>query len=546
MELDDLGPRKADRVHHHGHHKLDDSDAQSSSATETPPLDTVQPAQLHGTATPDQEPAVLDRVSSGPAYSVFSKRTKLWVIFMAACASFVSPMTANIYFPALNPIAADLGVSIQLINLTLTTYMVFQAISPTIVGDFGDMAGRRPAFIVSFTIYVLANLGLALQKNYPALLVLRMLQSAGSSGTLSLSYAVVADVAVSAERGKYMGFVGAGINVGPALSPVLGGLLAHYLGWPAIFWFCLIYAAVWLVPFTLAVPETCRAVVGNGSIPPRGWNKTVFELIDCRRRLGSRSASPEEENAPRRHWRVPNPLNALKVVFEKDIALLLFYNTMIYLVFILIAATLSTEFADIYHLTDLQIGLCYLPYGLGCCAAALAQGYILDANYRRVARKIGFTIDYKRGDDLAKFPIEKARLMPVYPVLTTGIAAVICYGWVLQAEANLAGPLVLVFLVGLCVTGSFSMINTLLVDLYPEAPATAVAANNFMRCLFGAAGTAFIESMLAAMGRGWTFTFWALILVVFSPILWVLTVKGPKWREERRIRKLKQRKGSPS
>ncbi|KAL1841171.1 hypothetical protein VTJ49DRAFT_7340 [Mycothermus thermophilus] len=521
---------------------LNGSATPTSGTADTLPIESTDENASDGTAA-DLEPTTLQPVSSGPAYSVFPKRTKHWIIFMAACASFVSPMTANIYFPALNPIAADLGVSVNLINLTLTTYMIFQAISPTIVGDFGDMAGRRPAFILAFTIYVLANLGLALQKNYAALLVLRMLQSAGSSGTLSLSFAVVADVAVSAERGKYMGFVGAGINIGPALSPVLGGILAEYLGWPAIFWFCLIYAAVWLIPYTLAVPETCRAVVGNGSIPPRGWNMTLLDLVSCHGRDPNNQNPDQDATAPRRQWRIPNPLNALKVAFEKDISLLLFYNTMIYLVFILIAATLSTELAEIYHLTDLQIGLCYLPYGIGCCVAAIAQGYILDANYRRTARKIGFTIDYKRGDDLREFPIEKARILPVYPVLSVGIAAVICYGWVLQAETSLAGPLVLLFVVGLCVTGSFSILNTLLVDLYPEAPATAVAANNFVRCLFGAAGTAFIESMLAAMGRGWTFTFWALVLVVFSPALWVLTVRGPRWREERRIRKLKEKEG---
>ncbi|KAK4097399.1 MFS general substrate transporter, partial [Parathielavia hyrcaniae] len=432
------------------------------------------------------DPEQLRQVPSGPAYSVFSKSTKRWIIAMAACASFVSPMTANIYFPALNPIAAALGVSINLINLTLTTYMVFQALSPTVVGDFGDMAGRRPAFIMCFAIYMLANLGLALQNNYAALLVLRMLQSAGSSGTLSLSYAVVADMAVSAERGKYMGIVGAGINIGPALSPVIGGVLAEYLGWRAIFWFCLIYAAVWFVPYTLAVPETCRRVVGNGSVPARGWNMTALDLFRCRQKP-PRTGDDPDSVALERKLRFPNPLNALRVVFEKDLALLLFYNTMIYLVFILIAATLSTEFAAIYHLTDLQVGLCYLPYGLGCCLAAIMQGYLLDSNYRRVARNIGFTIDYKRGDDLRSFPIEKARLLPVYPILATGIAAVICYGWVLQAETNLAGPLVLLFVVGLCVTGSFGILNTLLVDLYPEAPATAVAANNLVRCLFGAA-----------------------------------------------------------
>jgi MFS family permease len=489
-----------------------------------------------GTAAAERDPEAMERVPSGPAYSTFSKPMKKWIIAMVTISSFVSPMTANIYFPALNAIAGSLGVSINLINLTLTTYMILQGIAPTLFGDFGDMAGRRPAFIVAFTIYFFANLGLALQNKYAALLVLRMMQSAGSSGTLALGYAVVADVAVSAERGKYMGIVGAGINIGPAISPVLGGILSQYLGWRAIFWFCLIFTAVWMIPYVLFVPETCRKVVGNGSIPPQRWNRTVLEYIRLRRH-----PPVTKETVPVRKLRFPNPLRALGVVFEKDLSIILFYNTMIYLCFILVTATLSTQFKAIYGLDDLIIGLCYLPYGLGCCAAALTQGYVLDWNYRRIARRIGFTINLRRGDDLAKYPIERARLQPMIPMTALGAMALICYGWVLNAETGLAGPLVLLFVIGLCLTGSFSILSTLVVDLYPEAPATAVAANNLFRCLFGAGGTAVIETVLKAWGRGWTFTFLALVVVVFSPILWVSMTWGPRWREERRVRKLKEK-----
>ncbi|KAJ9149531.1 Chloramphenicol resistance protein [Coniochaeta hoffmannii] len=514
---------------------LADDDQRSTQDEESPDEEDDAPSEA-GTAEPERDPEAMQRVPSGPAYSAFSKPMKKWIIAMVTVSSFVSPMTANIYFPALNPIANDLGVSINLINLTLTTYMILQGIAPTLFGDFGDMAGRRPAFIVAFTIYFFANLGLALQDKYAALLVLRMMQSAGSSGTLALGYAVVADVAVSAERGKYMGIVGAGINIGPAISPVLGGILSQYLGWRAIFWFCLIFTAVWLIPYVLFVPETCRKVVGNGSIPPQRWNRTILEYIRLRRH-----PPVVKETVPVRKLRFPNPLKALGVVFEKDLGIILFYNTMIYLCFILVTATLSTQFKAIYGLNDLQIGLCYLPYGLGCCAAAIMQGYILDWNYRRIARKIGFTINLKRGDDLAKYPIEKARLQPMIPMTALGVVALICYGWVLNAETNLAGPLVLLFVIGLCVTGSFSILSTLVVDLYPEAPATAVAANNLFRCLFGAGGTAVIETVLKAMGRGWTFTFLALVLVLFSPIVWVSVRWGPKWREERRVRKLREK-----
>ena len=50
-----------------------------------------------------------------------------------------------------------------------------------------------------------ANIGLALQNNYAALIVLRCLQSTGSSGTVALGNGVVADIASSGERGKFMG-----------------------------------------------------------------------------------------------------------------------------------------------------------------------------------------------------------------------------------------------------------------------------------------------------------------------------------------------------
>ncbi len=73
------------------------------------------------------------------------------------------------------------------------------------MGDVADSAGRRPAYIICFTIYILANLGLALCNSYAALFVLRCFQSTGSSATIAMCSAVVSDVSTPAERGKYMG-----------------------------------------------------------------------------------------------------------------------------------------------------------------------------------------------------------------------------------------------------------------------------------------------------------------------------------------------------
>ncbi len=93
-----------------------------------------------------------------------------------------SPLSSFIYYPARNALSDDLQVSLNKIDLTFTSYMVVSGVIPTLVGGMADKLGRRPVYLVIFMIYVVANVGLAFQKSYPALLVLRMVQSAGSSG----------------------------------------------------------------------------------------------------------------------------------------------------------------------------------------------------------------------------------------------------------------------------------------------------------------------------------------------------------------------------
>lgn len=137
---------------------------------------------------PDVEQAQEASDSQEAQYSVFTKPEKRWVIFLIAMAGFFSPLSANIYFPAINYLARDLSVSLELINLTITAYLICQGIVPSLVGDTADMIGRRPVYIAAFVVYLAANVGLALQDSYAALLVLRILQSSGSSGMLILKY----------------------------------------------------------------------------------------------------------------------------------------------------------------------------------------------------------------------------------------------------------------------------------------------------------------------------------------------------------------------
>lgn len=85
-----------------------------------------------GSPTPDPEvgPHTSGRSHGGDVadvdYSVFTETQRRYIVFMASWAGFFSPVSSQIYFPALNTLAQDLSVSNSLINLTLTSYMVRQ------------------------------------------------------------------------------------------------------------------------------------------------------------------------------------------------------------------------------------------------------------------------------------------------------------------------------------------------------------------------------------------------------------------------------------
>src|SRR5256885_1867977 len=87
-----------------------------------------------------------------------------------------SGLSSYIYYPAITPLAKSLKISVELINLTVMSYMIVAGVAPSITGDMADQSGRRLVYIVTFAIYFASNIGLALQNSYLALFILRMLR----------------------------------------------------------------------------------------------------------------------------------------------------------------------------------------------------------------------------------------------------------------------------------------------------------------------------------------------------------------------------------
>lgn len=386
-------------------------------------------------------------------------------------------------------------------------------------------------------VYLGANIGLALQRNYAALMTLRCLQSCGSSATIALSNAVVADLVTRAERGSFIGYSALGTTLGPALGPVIGGLLAQYLGWESIFWFLAIFSGVMFFLVFCFMPETCRAVVGNGSVPVPWWNQTAWAHIVQmlqRRKAGNIEVNRATVGLPRKR---PNPFASLKILAEKEGGVTLGFGALLFGGYYAVLTTLSTLLSDRFGFSSVKIGLCFLPIGVGTLVSRFTCGRLVDWNFRRHARMLGLELNTARQQSLDDMPIEKVRLQIAIPMIYISCCTMVAYCWAMETKASLAGIEVSLFFVGLFLSGALTTLNTLIVDTHPDRPATAVAANNLFRCLVGAGSSAMAIPFINRTGLGWLGLFIAGIWLVFSPCLWLVLFYGAQWRKEHHAKK---------
>ncbi|KAL7948787.1 major facilitator superfamily domain-containing protein [Trichoderma barbatum] len=488
-------------------------------------------------ADPEKQPLPVEETIS-PPYTVFTTWQKRMLALGAACTAFFSPISAQIYLPALTQLSDELNVSSTKINLTITTYMIFQGITPMFLGSLADSGGRRPAYIVCFVIYIGANIGLALAPNYGAILGLRCLQSAGSSTTVALCMAVVADVITSAERGQYVGFTVVPTVLAPALGPIIGGVLSQTLGWRAIFWFLTIFAGVTLFLIFMFLPETCRHIVGDGSIYPPPLYRSGWQILNSHRNKSHKAPPPENTFK----FKAPNILGSLLMLLEKETGLLLGTSSLVFAGFYCIATAMPTLFKDSYGYDEITVGLMYLPLAFGSILAALVVGHGINWNYKRHCQKLGISLDRSRQQDLSNFPIERVRLEIGLPLLAISGLSLIGWGWAMKYAVHVSVPCIVSCFMGMGMIGFNNTSNTLLVDIHPGKAGTATAANNFTRCLVGAGASAAIVPLMDAIGVGWSFTMLGLIYAVCTFPLMLIMVKGIPWRAEKKANEERKQK----
>jgi MFS family permease len=330
-----------------------------------------------------------------------------------------------------------------------------------------------------------------------------------------------------------------GAIFGPSLSPVIGGLLSQHLGWHSVFWFLSIVATIYLLVLVIFLPETCRNVVGDGSIKPPWYCRSLWQFIrQHRENIQIEHASTKLPPAAENHRRRPSPRTSLRILFSRTGSIPLLSIGLLYASFYIVITAIPSQFASEYGFDNVHISLIYIPLGLGSLLSALTTGPALNRNYRRHAARLGYPVDRNKQHDLSNFPVERARLEVAVVPMFAGAASTIGFGWAVETHAHLSVPVILIFIAGWGLISGFQCMSSLLIDMHGRKnAASASAANNLVRCSLAAIASAVVIPLIDAVGMGWACTIGGAVwLAVCPPAMLLLASRGKSWRAEARLK----------
>lgn len=104
----------------------DSEDTFAPEKKQDPDSENVENAKANGQREPEKPSQELEgQQPPEPPFSILSPSEKGFFIVIASLAALFSPLSASIYYPALNTLSEALHESLSKINLTITTYLVW-------------------------------------------------------------------------------------------------------------------------------------------------------------------------------------------------------------------------------------------------------------------------------------------------------------------------------------------------------------------------------------------------------------------------------------
>lgn len=154
---------------------------------------------------------------------------------LLSAVAFVVIADARVVDPLLPVIASDFGVGIGTAGFVVTAYTLPYGLCQLVYGPLGDRIGRLSVMRVGLALFAVGTAACALAPGLPLLILLRFLTGVAAAAMIPLTLAYIGDHYPYGERQATLATYLNAVALGQILGVSLGGSVADFLSWRAIF-----------------------------------------------------------------------------------------------------------------------------------------------------------------------------------------------------------------------------------------------------------------------------------------------------------------------
>ena len=168
----------------------------------------------------------------------------------------MQPLSTDLYLSSLPSLVNDFGVSVSVVQLTLSLFVVGFGGAQLVIGPLSDRFERRPVLLCGLALYVAASALCGLSASIELLIAARFIQALGCCAAVMIARAIVRDAYEPQDSAKLLARASTWISLAPIVGPIIGSYLQVAFGWRAAFGALGVFSACVMAACILHLPET--------------------------------------------------------------------------------------------------------------------------------------------------------------------------------------------------------------------------------------------------------------------------------------------------
>ncbi|KAH9872241.1 hypothetical protein IAQ61_005076 [Plenodomus lingam] len=437
---------------------------------------------------------------------------KCYAIFVAIMSVMNSTMNSSLASGVVEPLSKNFNeYNEQMLILPTSIFLVGYTCGPMIWGPLSESYGRKGVMMYSFALLTIFSIASAVAPNFAALVIFRLFVGIGGSAAISVVGGICADIYHNPQsRGRSMAIFMAATTFGPLLGPIVSGFIG-VISWSWPFWIGAIFAgASW--PMFFFFPETYGPVI------------LKRRAVRLRKETGKDDivAPLELEKTGLNHIVTVVLTRPLRMIcFEPLVLFTCLYLSYAYAIFYIYLQSYPVIFTGIYHFNPGEVGLTFLPIGVGAFISAILY-LSWDAILMRAQRT---NKPWADNEEMRRLPLA-CIAGPFFVISAFWLA------WTAKESIHWIVPVLAGILFGMGYLCLFMALLNYLVDAYEVFAASAMAAASLSRSTFGAVLPFAAKPMYRAIGVAWATSLLGFFSLALCVVPFVFVRWGGKMREK--------------